>query len=157
MEKKRRSIGVGMIGVIEIIWGIIIIILSALLVRDALTSVGSSKAPLGIVIGPPYGLIGLFFLVIGVFTLRLKPLGRILNLILFNLAIIGAIIWRELVFFTFPFIVAPIQATLIILFKLPYFVTIYAEVIIFLLLIVYLIRPKVKEQFKGRVTHYERL
>ena len=149
MEKTRPRI-VTVISVIEILWGSLVLLVSLVLVWAALWSPGSGsgKNILGLFIGPIFGIIGIFMLYMGLLTYKLKSLGRALNLIFFGLAIIGAIISREVVFFIFPYLVVPIEIVFGSALKLPSFVPKLVEGAIFLLLIIYLARPKVKKLFK---------
>ncbi len=149
MMKNTRPLGVAFIGVIEMLWGSVLIFYALVLIRAAIwdPASGSGLNFLGLLFGPIVGIIGFFIVRMGLNTFKLKSFGRISNLYFFSLAIIGAILFRPLVFFTFPYIVVPVEIIFERVLKLPSYWSQIVEAVILLLPIIYLTQAKVKAHF----------
>lgn len=137
------------ISVIEILWGSVVIIYALALIGAAIWDPGSGSGLnfLGLLFGPLVGIIGFFIIRMGLITFKLKPFGRISNLYYFGLAVFGAILFRPLVFITFPYLVIPVEIIFERVLKLPSYWSQIVEAVILLLPIIYLTRAKVKAHF----------
>ena len=94
--KKKRSIGVTIISRFEIVYGSLILILGLFCIVKAFIVTPSPQYPsyqgLWLIPGLMYLFYGSIVLMVGGFTFKLKPLGRVLNLVFFSILLIIQII-----------------------------------------------------------------
>jgi len=92
---KKRPLGVTIIGLVEMIPGLIGIILSLILIFVAIPKLGQQDPVGGSAMQLAYGemilIVSLLISAAGLITFLLKPLGRILHLIFLSLIIISSI------------------------------------------------------------------
>jgi len=132
MEKKRL-VAITLLGLAEIIIGIITLLFSLLLIMSMKSTWG-----FGIFLGLPFGVIAIFLIIAGKLTLQARSLGRKINIILF--CIIGALCLASALS-EFPKLLIDIGESSVNIIPL-----VFTPLVLLLAYVSFV--PKVKEQFK---------